>query len=143
MTALQALTALLMILPVPARYRQCIAARREAIIAQAAEAADLHQIPVELLLVTGYLESHLGCANLSGGWGVRLPRALRTASQPHLHVVRAASALAFGYRRCRTELGALAHFRYGRCATPAQHEAGYTPEFALGLLTRVRQRSVD
>lgn len=136
MTAAQVLLALLALLPVPAARRACITARRDAIVANATRSADAAHVPVEVLLVVAYLESHVGCAPGSGGcWGAPISPTRRGTAGNSNH---AAAALAWGYRRCHTDLGAIAHFRYGRCATPARHGPGYTPEAAMRLVERVR-----
>ena len=81
MTAAAAwLAALLLAVPVPARERACILARREAIAASADAAAAAHHVPVALLLSVAYLESHLGCAARSGPPAT--PRRVRLIGAP-------------------------------------------------------------
>ena len=109
------------------------------IAAQADEAARVTGVPVATLLVMGYMESALGCDPRSGGcWGAPISPARRLTAGTSMHAAR---ALAWGYRRCETTEGAVAHFRYGRCTTPRRHGAGYTPAQAVDLIVRVVARA--
>lgn len=132
MTAAHALAALLAVLPLRRPYAACLAARTERVIADADAASRAHGVPVALLLAVGYAESHLGCARGSGGcWGAPASRTARHAPGRASH---AASALALGHRRCGTWMGALAHFRGGRCVG----HAGYVARVG-GLWQRVER----
>ena len=137
MNAAAFLAALLALLPVPAARRACIVARRDAIIAQADAAALADGVPVGVLLVVAFLESHIGCAPRSGAcWGAPIdPRHRQTAGNAR----SASRALAWGYRRCHTTLGAISHFRSGRCVSGRL--VGYRPEDAVRLLDRVTARA--
>ena len=134
MTAAQALAALLAVLPARRPYAACLTARTERVIADADAASREHGVPVALLLSVGYAESHLGCARGSGGcWGAPVSRTARHTAGRASH---AASALALGHRRCGTWMGALAHFRGGRCVG----HAGYVARVG-GLWQRVERRA--
>ena len=139
MTAAAAwLAALLLAVPVPARERACIVARRETIAASADAAAEAHGVPVALLLSVAYLESHLGCSAHSGGcWGAPISRTRRGVAGG---ADRAASALALGYRRCGgTPEGAIASFRWGLCRVPVGAR-GYGPADVMRFAARVAAR---
>ena len=138
MSAAAWLAALLLAVPVPARERTCILARRETIAASADAAAAAHGIPVALLLSVAYLESHLGCARGSGGcWGAPISRTRRGVAGG---ADRAASALALGYRRCgQTDEGAVSSFRWGLCRPP-RGAHGYGPADVLAFAARVAAR---
>ena len=133
MSAAAVLSALLTLLPVPAARRRCIVSHRGAIGRDADAVSARYGVPVSVLLAVGYLESHLGCAPRSGGcWGAPIsPRRRGTAGGP----AHAAAALAWGYRRCTTTLGAVSHFRCGRCVCP--HLVGYQPAAAVRLAERI------
>jgi len=132
------LAALLLAVPVPARERSCILARRETIAASADAAAAAHGVPVALLLSVAYLESHLGCSAHSGGcWGAPISRTRRGVAGG---ADRAASALALGYRRCGgTPEGAVSSFRWGLCRVPAGAH-GYGPADVMRFAARVAAR---
>jgi len=132
------LAALLLAVPVPARERACIVARRETIAASADAAAEAHGVPVALLLSVAYLESHLGCSAHSGGcWGAPISRTRRGVAGG---ADRAASALALGYRRCGgTPEGAIASFRWGLCRVPVGAR-GYGPADVMRFAARVAAR---
>lgn len=134
MTAAIYLAAILAILPVPAFERNCITRNHDRIVAQADAAAEAEGIPVETLLVVGFLEAHLGCARHSGGcWGAPIdPHHRGVAGSPR----SAARALAWGYRRCGDTLGAITHFRTGHCSF-RRSLVGYEPSEAVRLLERV------
>lgn len=127
------ITALLTVSP-SLQHRACIRAHLQEIAHQATESAQAHSIPLGLLLSVAVHESHLGCHPASGGcWGAPSSRLHRHRAGNASH---AASALALGYRRCRTDEGAIAHFRWGRCHVPA-HPHGYGPSSVLRLAERV------
>lgn len=114
-------------------HRACIERRASQIAADADAAATRYGVPVAVLLSVAVLESHLGCAPHSGGcWGAPISRTRRQTAGRADH---AASALALGYRRCRTDEGAVSHFRWGVCRR-ATH-AGYGPDDVLRLAARV------
>lgn len=120
-------------------HRECVVARQDRIAAAAAAAAAEHHVPVVVLLTVAYLETHLGCDPRSGGnWGAPSDRAHRHRAGT---AETAASSLALGYRRCQTDAGAVASFRWGRCAEPARH-TGYGPRDVLILAERVVERGI-
>ncbi len=136
MNAAIALAALLSLLPDTARTR-CVRARAATIIHDASAASAATGVPVEVLLVVGYLESALGCDPRSGGcWGAPISPRRRDVAGRASH---AAAALAAGYRVCTTDLGAVSRFRYGLCRTPRRHNRGYTPEDAMRWVSRTRE----
>ena len=123
MNAHMLLAVLLALLPVPAARRRCIVERRATIESQADAASRTYSVPVEVLLAVGYLETHLSCAPGSGGgWGAPIAPTRRGVAGGAIH---SASALAWGYRACGDMLGAVSHYRCGRCACP--HLVGYQP----------------
>lgn len=128
------LAALLAILP-PLRYGACVARRRDAIAATVAAACAAHGVAPELLLVTGLLESQLGCDPRSGGgFGNALDRRHRHTPGT---VDRAAAILATGLRRCGGDLGALRYWRTGDCHD-TRRLRGYEAVDALRLVARLR-----
>lgn len=133
MTAAEALAALLSLFA-HVLHSDCIARRREEIVADADAAARDHHVPVALLLAVGFAESHLGCAPRSGGcWGAPRDRDHRASAGRADH---AASALALGHRRCATWPGAIAHFRCGACRC-----SGSYPQRVHSLWQRVEEVS--
>ena len=136
MSATAWIAALLMAFPSLA-HRTCVRSRAPQIAAAAEAAAQRHEVPVGLLLAVAVLESHLGCNPRSGGcWGAPISRNRRGVAGTADH---AASALALGLRRCGTDEGAIAHFRWGRCHVPAGAH-GYGPQQVLRLAERVAGR---
>jgi hypothetical protein len=86
-----------------------------------------------LLISVGTLESMLSCDPRSGGsWGAPISRTRRGVAGNSDHT---ASALALGYRRCHSTIGALSSFRCGLCS--CHRLVGYTPETALALAQRL------
>lgn len=138
MTALQWVAALLLVYP-HMGYRACVVARQESIAAAAESAATTYHVSVVLLLAVGFLETHLGCDPRSGGnWGAPSDRAHRhRAGTP----ATAASALALGYRHCRSDVSAISFFRWGTCRVPVDH-TGYGPPDVLILAERVVERGM-
>lgn len=137
MTAHLLLSILLQLLPVPAARRACIMERRETIERDADAAAARYGVPVEVLVSIGFLETHLSCAPGSGGgWGAPISPTRRGVAGGAAH---SAAALAWGYRRCTTTLGAVSHYRCGRCVCP--HLIGYQPEQAVRLSERLTSRA--
>ena len=138
MTPAQWIAALLLVFPRMA-HRECVVARRDRIAAAATAAAAEHHVPVVVLLTVAYLETHLGCDPRSGGnWGAPSDRAHRHRAGT---AATAASALALGYRRCHTDAGAVASFRWGLCREPRRH-TGYGPRDVLILAERVVERGM-
>lgn len=106
---------------------------RQEHIAEIATAAAAHQgIPVDLLLVVGLHETHMGTdPNEGGGWGA--PR-----DQAHRHLAGtaedAARILHTGLVRCGSERGAVSWFRDGLCVA---HHRSYV-DSVMALLARLR-----
>jgi len=101
-------------------YRPCVESHRESIIAHAVSGAEEHNVPVGIVMVVGFLETHWGCNPASGGcWGAPIdPQHRGTAGTPN----QAARALATSYRVCGERygwLGAVNRFRCGLCVCPA------------------------
>jgi len=119
----------------PAPVRACLRERAPAIAAQAAEAAAATGVRPALLLAVGWAETHLGCdAREGGNWGAPISRHRRHVAGRAIHAAR---ALAWGLRRCRTELGALEHFRCGLCVCRAHR--GYHPRAVLRIAARLER----
>ena len=144
-TALAMMLALLAIVPrVPQPQRDRIAMQRDTIATQAADVAERFAVPVVLILVSAFEESHWGTDSLEHSWG-----APRDAAHRHIAggPAQNASSLAMGFRMCHTWLGAMGMFRAGSCRrcgpseTPRvgvcyPHLAGYMPETAMRLAER-------
>ncbi len=117
----------------PTVSTRCIARRADVITAQADASAVAYGVPVALLISVGMHESALGCHPRSGGsWGAPISRTRRSVAGTSDHT---ASALALGFRRCRTTLGALSSFRCGLCR--CGRLVGYTPADAMRLAARL------
>lgn len=137
MTAQMFLVILMSLLHVRADYAACIRRNQTRIADSANRSAERFDVPVDVLLTVAYLESHLGCANGSGGcWGAPINRSHRNQAGGS---DQAAAALAWGYARCGSDLGAISHFRCGLCT--CRRLRGYTPAQAINLLTRIRERA--
>lgn len=109
-----------------------IRARQERIAEIATEAAERNGVPVDLLLVVGLHETHMGTdPNEGGGWGA--PR-----DRTHRHLAGTASDAAHvlhtGLVRCGSERGAVSWFRDGLCIAHHQHYV----DSVMGLLARLR-----
>jgi len=95
------------------RYRECIEAHRAQIVAVAEAGEREYGVPAGLSLVTGFFETHLGCAHGEGGnWGAPIDRFHRHTAGTPMHAVR---AMAASYRVCGTWVGAVGRFRSGLC----------------------------
>jgi len=118
-------------------HAACIAGHAETTVRRAESAETNYGVPAGVLLTVGFLETHLGCANGSGGnWGAPVDRAHRhTAGTSD----SAARSLQTGFRRCGTWQGALGWFRCGHCRCPRMQ--GYDPDFAGRLVERVYRRA--
>jgi hypothetical protein len=130
------LTALLALHRPPAFHAQCIENHRSSIVEHATASANRYQIPVSLLLVTAFSETHLGCdPHEAGGWGAPIDRR-------HRHTAggsdQAASSLAWGFRECHTWFGAVSFYRSGRCHAP--HLIGYQPDTAMRMAEAIHER---
>lgn len=133
MSAHALLAVLLALLPVPAARRACIVERRAAIEHDADAASAATGVPVAVILAVAYLETHIGCAPRSGGcWGAPISPSRRGTAGRAIH---SATALAWGYRACGDALGAVSHYRCGRCR--CGRLVGYQPEHAMDLVDRL------
>jgi len=144
--ALSLWLALLSVVPTPPRsMRPCLDRGAHSIPSAAAEAATAYDVPVGVLLVAAWLESHAGCDPASGGcWGAPIDARHRLTAGRASH---AASALSLGFRGtarrrgCGTWEGAVSHFRCGLCRCPPPPGGGYTAAYAIGLAERVYLRA--
>lgn len=99
---------------IPARTLALIEANEASIARDAEEAATTYGVPIGVLLVVGYGETHLGTdAGEGGNWGAPIDPAHRhTAGGP----VHAAYALRRGFEVCGGSWArAVARFRSGLC----------------------------
>ena len=134
------LAALLALSRPPAEIRRRLDARRDAIVAQAARAADAHGVPVGLLLVVAFLESHVGQDRGSGGcWGAPASPRRRNVAGTAAHSAR---ALARSFEVCggASWLRAVTRYRSGRCVF-RRRLVGYEAPYAIGLVARVYQQA--
>jgi len=98
---------------IPEPANSCISTNIARIAAQAEEGERIHGVPVSILLVVGFTETHLGCDNNEGGnWGAPISRFRRHVAGTHLH---AANALRRSFEVCGDWFGAIARFRSGLC----------------------------
>ena len=99
-------------------FRQCIDEHQQTIAASAEGAARNFDVPVQLLLVQGFLESHWGCDPRSNGsWGSQIENGRRhTDDGPR----RAARDLAHSYQFCGTWEGAISRLSHPAKA-PQRH----------------------
>jgi hypothetical protein len=113
---------------------RCLEQRHDAIVRDATAASAAHGVPVEILLATGFLETHLGCdRGEGGGWGAPISRTRRHAAG---NAGNSASALALGYRRCGSSFGAVSHYRCGMCR--CNRLVGYRPEAVIRRISALR-----
>lgn len=95
---------------------RCIESHLTQIANNAAEGERLHGVPAGVMLVVGFMETHLGCdRNEGGNWGAPIdPQHRHTAGTP----LQAAHALAVSYQRCGGQdwARAVGRFRSGLCA---------------------------
>lgn len=128
------LAALLSIIPrVPQPQRGRIAVRHDAIVAMATASSEAYGVPAGVLLVTAFLETHLGVDNGEGnGWGA--PRDVR-----HRHIAgtsdSSARILTHSFTRCGSWPAAITRYRSGQCVF---HRllVGYEPDYAVRLIER-------
>jgi hypothetical protein len=111
------LAALLAVLPpIPHPQRERIQLQREKIVSMATASSARYRVPPSVLLVVGFMETHLGTDDgEGGGWGAPID-----AQHPHKAGTsdHAARILARGRRECGSWQGALSWFRSGRCSPP-------------------------
>ena len=119
--ALAFLMALLAIFPsTPAR--SCMLARRDRIVAQAQAASTNHGVPLGVLYMVAFRETHVGCDRASGGcWGAPVSPTERHTAGTAEHAAR---ALATSFARCHSWRGAISRFRCGLCTCPPRY-SGY------------------
>lgn len=119
-------------------YRECIEANRFHIASVADEGEREYGVPAGLSLVTGFFETHLGCAHGEGGnWGAPIDRFHRHTAGAPMQAVR---AIASSYRVCGTWIGAVGRFRSGLCRpVHAQHRE--TATIRVSTVRRIYQRA--
>jgi hypothetical protein len=111
------LAALVAVLPpIPHPQRERIRDRGDAIISMAAESSARYHVPPSVLLVVGFMETHLGTDDgEGGGWGAPIdaqhPNQAGTSDD-------AARILAHGRKACGSWRGAMSWFRSGKCTPP-------------------------
>lgn len=122
--------------------RRCIEAHQDRILQQVHEATNAPliegapPIPPEVLMVVGFVETHLGCDEGEGGnWGAPIDADHRHAAGTHMH---AAYSLARGYVRCGSWDGAIMRFRTGLC-NPRHSSDPQITETGLRYLRLVRR----
>lgn len=106
----------------------CLRTNEAQIVVDAQAASSAYGVPAGLLYIVAFRETHVGCDAASGGnWGAPISSTRRhTAGNAN----SAASALALGYRACRSSWrGAVSHFRCGLCRCPDNRRdfAEYVP----------------
>jgi hypothetical protein len=115
-------------------YPRCTKRNTESIVARAERVFTVYGVPPGVLLVIGYLESHLGCHPRSGGcWGAPVDRRHRGTAD------NAASSLRNGFAACGTWEGAVGWFRCGACRCPPL--VGYDPPYAVEQIEEVYDRA--
>ena len=118
-------------------FRQCIDEHQQTIAASAEGAARNFDVPVQLLLVQGFLESHWGCDPRSNGsWGSQIENGGRhTDDGPR----RAARDLAHSYQFCGTWEGAISRFVFGECHIPPRPRNAIFTRYVADALSYVRR----
>src|SRR5271154_4117052 len=111
------LSAMIAVLPpIPQPQRGRIHLQRETIVAMATASSARYAVPPSVLLVVGFMETHLGTDDgEGGGWGAPID-----AQHPHKAGTsdHAARILARGRKVCGSWQGALSWFRSGQCSPP-------------------------
>jgi hypothetical protein len=130
----RALAALLAMFRAPVLTQHRMMERREWIVETVAAASERWNVAPELILVLGYLESHLGTDRSSGG-SFGNPESARHRERPGT-VDGAARILATGMRICTGDMGVISYWRCGACHCPPLR--GYDPPEAVAILHRVR-----
>jgi hypothetical protein len=114
-TPVQAIVAILALFPyMSGNNRQCIVEHRTQIEQVLTEAQRVYpEMPTEVFVAVGFMETHLGCDQGEGGnWGAPLsPTQRHAAGTP----MQAATALWHSYQVCGTWEGAIRRFRTGSC----------------------------
>jgi hypothetical protein len=132
------LSALIAVLPpIPHPQRERIQLRREAIVTMAAASSARFGVPPSVLLVVGFMETHLGTDDgEGGGWGAPID-----AKHPHKAGTsdHAARILARGRKVCGSWQGAMSWFRSGQCSPPEYAEK-YVRD-GVRLVERVHRRT--
>ncbi|MGZ5967654.1 MAG: hypothetical protein ACXWUG_08065 [Polyangiales bacterium] len=111
------LSALIAVLPpIPHPQRERIRDQGDAIISMAAASSARYRVPPSVLLVVGFMETHLGTDDgEGGGWGAPIdaqhPNKAGTSDD-------AARILARGRKVCGSWRGAMSWFRSGKCIVP-------------------------
>ena len=116
------LSALIAVLPpIPHPQRERIRDQREAIVSMAASSSSRYRVPPSVLLVVGFMETHLGTDDgEGGGWGAPIDAQHPNKAGTSDH---AAQVLARGRKVCGSWRGAMSWFRSGKCVAPPFAEA--------------------
>lgn len=111
------LSALIAVLPpIPHPQRERIQLQKEMIVSMATASSARYRVPPSVLLVVGFMETHLGTDDgEGGGWGAPID-----AQHPHIAGTsdHAAQVLARGRKVCGSWQGAVSWFRSGKCGPP-------------------------
>jgi len=127
------LAALIALTHPPRDARRRIDANEDSIIQAASDAADLHSVPVGIVLGVGFLETHLGTdAGEGGGFGAPVDSRHRHTAGT---AANAAHILSRGHQICGPWIRAIHFFRCGRCSCPRL--VGYESPYATRLVERV------
>ncbi len=111
------LSAMIAVLPpIPQPQRDRIQLQKDAIVAMATASSARYGVPPSVLLVVGFMETHLGTDDgEGGGWGAPIdaqhPNKAGTSDD-------AAKILGRGRKRCGSWQGAVSRFRSGQCVAP-------------------------
>lgn len=119
---------------VPQPQRGRLAARHDAIVAAAVDAYAAHGVAPAVLLVTAFLETHIGTDDNEGnGWGAPASVRARHVAGTSDHAAR---ALARSFAVCGSWTGAVGRFRSGLCRPWQAAHRAYV-RTAMGLVVRV------
>jgi hypothetical protein len=132
------LSAMIAVLPpIPQPQRDRIHLQRETIVSMATASSGRYRVPPSVLLVVGFMETHLGTDDgEGGGWGAPID-----ARHPHKAGTSddAAKVLARGRKRCGSWQGGVSWFRSGQCVPPRFAES-YVRK-AIWLIQRTHDRA--
>lgn len=111
-----------------------MSALAEQIAALVDDAEESYGVPAGVLLVVGFLETHLGTDHGEGGnWGAPIDARHRHTAGTAFN---AAHVLAVGFGTCHTWLRAITYYRSGHCVF-ARRLVGYEAPYALRLIERI------
>lgn len=125
MSLAQAITLILTILHLnPHSPREaCIVRYQNEIGALAVQASERYNVPVPIILVVGFNETHMGCDPNEGGdpahgvgWGAPIDGRHRHTPGT---IFTQAHILSVGYQACGTWVGSITRFRSGSCTLPS------------------------